>query len=165
MGLSEGFSNDEARSTLKCQNCGTENPPDARLCISCQEILSGSFSPRQAPPLTSSPSISRFCVSCGRSIPWEANVCPYCGHNYMAPPIQYTAWEEPISSGMKILFYVLSLLFPIVGIIIGVVLILSKNSPENKHIGKMCIILALIPVLLTVVMALLLYLMVLGFGS
>ncbi|HEX9908592.1 MAG TPA: hypothetical protein VGB78_09060 [Thermoplasmata archaeon] len=83
----------------------------------------------------------------------------------MAPPIQYTAWEEPISSGMKILFYVLSLLFPIVGIIIGVVLILSKNSPENKHIGKMCIILALIPVLLTVVMALLLYLMVLGFGS
>lgn len=24
----------------------------------------------------------RKCVKCGRSIPWDANLCPYCGHNY-----------------------------------------------------------------------------------
>lgn len=24
----------------------------------------------------------RNCVKCGRSIPWDANLCPYCGHNY-----------------------------------------------------------------------------------
>lgn len=30
----------------------------------------------------------RNCVSCGRSISWDANVCPYCGHDFrvvMAP--------------------------------------------------------------------------------
>ncbi|MFX1236362.1 MAG: hypothetical protein ACFFAS_10950 [Promethearchaeota archaeon] len=24
----------------------------------------------------------RNCVSCGRRIPWDANLCPYCGHKY-----------------------------------------------------------------------------------
>lgn len=24
----------------------------------------------------------RYCVNCGRSIPFDANVCPYCGHDY-----------------------------------------------------------------------------------
>jgi predicted nucleic acid-binding Zn ribbon protein len=25
---------------------------------------------------------TRNCVSCGRSIMWDANVCPYCGHDF-----------------------------------------------------------------------------------
>lgn len=25
---------------------------------------------------------TRNCVSCGRGIAWDANVCPYCGHDY-----------------------------------------------------------------------------------
>ncbi len=24
----------------------------------------------------------RNCVACGRTIDWNANVCPYCGHDY-----------------------------------------------------------------------------------
>jgi hypothetical protein len=24
----------------------------------------------------------RSCVSCGRTIAWDVNVCPYCGHDY-----------------------------------------------------------------------------------
>ena len=24
----------------------------------------------------------RMCVECGREIPWDANLCPYCGHKY-----------------------------------------------------------------------------------
>jgi len=27
---------------------------------------------------------TRSCVSCGRNIAWDANVCPYCGHDYRA---------------------------------------------------------------------------------
>jgi len=27
---------------------------------------------------------TRNCVSCGRSIPWDANVCQHCGHDYRA---------------------------------------------------------------------------------
>ncbi len=26
----------------------------------------------------------RTCVQCGRQIPWDANVCQYCGHDYRA---------------------------------------------------------------------------------
>lgn len=34
---------------------------------------------------------ARNCISCGRSIAWDANVCPYCGHDFrsvMAGPAQ-----------------------------------------------------------------------------
>lgn len=24
----------------------------------------------------------RICVRCGREIPWDASLCPYCGHDY-----------------------------------------------------------------------------------
>jgi hypothetical protein len=27
---------------------------------------------------------TRNCTQCGRSIAWDANVCPYCGHDYRA---------------------------------------------------------------------------------
>ena len=26
--------------------------------------------------------ITRTCISCGRTLDWNANVCPYCGHDY-----------------------------------------------------------------------------------
>ena len=32
---------------------------------------------------SSTPS-TRNCVSCGRAIPWDANVCQYCGHDFRA---------------------------------------------------------------------------------
>jgi predicted nucleic acid-binding Zn ribbon protein len=25
---------------------------------------------------------TRNCVACGRAIAWDANVCPYCGHDF-----------------------------------------------------------------------------------
>lgn len=28
------------------------------------------------------PQRTRNCVSCGRPISWDANVCPYCGHDF-----------------------------------------------------------------------------------
>lgn len=46
--------------------------------------------PAPQPPAPPQPLI-RNCVSCGRSISWDANVCSYCGHDYrvqmmMGPP-------------------------------------------------------------------------------
>jgi len=92
---------------------------------------------------------TRDCVSCGRAISWDANVCPYCGHDFrmvMAPQMA----QPQISEGMKILFYILSFLIFIVGIIIGVIYY-TKPDPESKHVGKMCIILAVVGVLVGVV--------------
>jgi hypothetical protein len=92
---------------------------------------------------------TRNCVSCGRAISWDANVCPYCGHDFRMQMAGMPA-QPQISEGMKILFYILSFLIWIVGIIIGVIYY-SKNDPESKHVGKMCIILAIVGVLFWVI--------------
>ena len=34
--------------------------------------------------MTSGQQQTRSCVSCGRQIPWDANVCQSCGHDYRA---------------------------------------------------------------------------------
>jgi len=57
--------------------------------------------------------------------------------------------QPQISDGMKILFYILSFLIFIVGIIIGVIYY-TKPDPESKHVGKMCIILAVVGALIGV---------------
>ncbi len=48
---------------------------------------------------------TRLCVSCGRSIAWEANVCPYCGHDYrvqMGPPPKPRS-SKPVIAGVLII--------------------------------------------------------------
>lgn len=53
---------------------------------------------------TSTPS-TRNCVSCGRTIAWDANVCQYCGHDYRAgaaPPAKKES-VMPVIGGILIL--------------------------------------------------------------
>ncbi|MBI5001125.1 MAG: hypothetical protein HZB92_06320 [Euryarchaeota archaeon] len=51
---------------------------------------------------------------------------------------------------LKYVLYILSFLFWPLGIIIGIVFMIS-NEPEKKQVGKMCIILAILSVVLYVV--------------
>jgi hypothetical protein len=94
----------------------------------------------------------RNCVSCGRTISWDANVCPYCGHDYRAQVYAGQMRGETVSTGVKILFYLLSFFIPIVGFIIGAIYY-TKPEPELKEVGKMCLILAVLAILLNVVCA------------
>ncbi len=98
--------------------------------------------------MTSTPGAAptRNCVSCGRAISWDANVCPYCGHDFRAT-VGY-APREQMSEGVKILLYIVSFLIPIVGFIVGIIYY-TKPEPELKQFGKMCLILGLISVLLS----------------
>ena len=91
---------------------------------------------------------TRSCVSCGRAIAWDVNVCPYCGHDFrvQTSPVHV----EAMGSGMKIFLYLLSFIIPIVGFIIGAIYY-TKPEPEYKHVGKMCIILGLLSILLVVI--------------
>jgi zinc-ribbon domain len=100
---------------------------------------------------------TRSCVACGRAIAWDVNVCPYCGHDYrpqmagMQQPMygqQQMPQHEAVSGGMKILLYLLSLIFWPIGIIVGAI---YYGRPETKEVGKMCIILAILGVVLWVV--------------
>jgi hypothetical protein len=65
---------------------------------------------------------------------------------------------------MKILFYILSLVFPLAGFIIGIIYY-SKQDPESKHVGKICIVLAVVGIFASVGLAAILYVMVLGFDG
>lgn len=97
---------------------------------------------------------TRSCVACGRAIAWDVNVCPYCGHDYrpqMAGQPMYAQAPQQgggVSEGMKILLYILSFLIPIVGFIIGAI---YYTKPETKEVGKMCIILGVLSIVLAVV--------------
>lgn len=59
--------------------------------------------------MTSTPGAAptRNCVSCGRAISWDANVCPYCGHDYRVamagPAAQKKETVMPVIGGILIL--------------------------------------------------------------
>ena len=98
----------------------------------------------------------RNCVSCGRSISWDANVCPYCGHDYRMQSFAPSQTAQ-MSDGMKILLYIISFLFSIVGIIIGVYY-MTKNESEYKEVGKICLVLALVGIVISALCSLAFYL-------
>ena len=92
----------------------------------------------------------RHCVSCGRQIDWNTEFCPYCGHDFQkAISAAYTdsPLEETVDGGVRIVFYVLSVLFPIVGFLLGGHL-MSKPSPHVYRVGKICVFLGLAPTIL-----------------
>jgi hypothetical protein len=47
-----------------------------------------------------------------------------------------------VSGGEKALFYILSILIPIVGIILGIVW-MNDQDPEKKAVGKTCLIIGI----------------------
>lgn len=57
--------------------------------------------------MESSGSGNRNCVSCGRPISFDANVCPYCGHDYRVvmagPQMQGKQSAMPVAGGVLIL--------------------------------------------------------------
>lgn len=69
--------------------------------------------------MTSAPAAAppRNCVSCGRGISWDANVCPYCGHDYRmtmaGPAAQKKESAMPLIGG--ILLIIVSLGYLLMG--------------------------------------------------
>lgn len=134
---------------LRCPYCNQDNPENSRFCGQCRQPIPGPASGQ------------RYCVSCGRAIGWDVNVCPYCGWDYRSPQ----ALSEPdVSGGMRALLYILSVMIPLAGFIIGAIYC-TKPERVYRHVGKICLILGVVGILLSVVLAALLYVMVLGFGG
>jgi hypothetical protein len=61
---------------------------------------------------------TRNCVSCGRAIGFDANVCPYCGHDYRMPAYAMAALP-PQKSAMPVAGGVLILIAGILAIVMG----------------------------------------------
>lgn len=56
------------------------------------------------------------------------------------------------------MLYLLSLIVPIVGIIFGLVF-MTNPKPEYKHVGRVMILLGIVPSLVSVALALIIYLL------
>lgn len=91
---------------MKCVACGSENPEGMKFCGACGR-------PLEVAKAAVTPVKDRYCVSCGRVIPWEANVCQYCGHDYRARPKEEAKETDNLLVGsiLTILAGVLSMLF------------------------------------------------------
>jgi ribosomal protein L40E len=59
-------------SALACAACGTENPADARFCMSCGSQLERICPSCNAP----APAAARFCMSCGAGLDGEPAPAP-----------------------------------------------------------------------------------------
>jgi len=66
--------------------------------------------------MSSTPAQStRNCVSCGRAISWDANVCPYCGHDFRMAAGEAAAKKHTVMPVLGGVF----ILIPAIGWIIG----------------------------------------------
>lgn len=132
---------------VTCARCGAESPEGMNVCRACGGALD---------------SRARHCVSCGRAIDWNANVCPYCGHDFRLT--QAGSRKEPMSTGIKILLYLVSFFIWIAGIVIGIIY-MTRTDPEEKRVGKICLVLGIVSIVVSIGLAFTLYALVLGFGS
>jgi hypothetical protein len=67
----------------------------------------------------------RHCVSCGRAVAWDVNVCQYCGHDFRVPPkdqAKDTAKDQLVAGG------VLTILAGILSIMLTTIIISSENE-------------------------------------
>lgn len=64
---------------MKCAQCGADNPLGMRFCGMCGKLV-------EAPAVTPGETRMRHCVSCGRALAWDVNVCQYCGHDFRMRP-------------------------------------------------------------------------------
>jgi len=97
------------------------------------------------------------CPKCDGVNPFENEKCCYCGHtfdkskyyniNYYIQDDTDTAAEEETDSKSYTFQYVISFLIPLVGFILGAIL-LSKDDEEEKSVGKTLIILGIISIVI-----------------
>jgi len=148
-------------NAMMCPKCGKDAAGGAGFCRYCGSSLIVEV-PGTTSARTASGSHARHCVSCGRALSWEANVCPFCGYDYRVPAAdRYVQSESDLTDGIKFVFYLVSVLFWIAGIVIGLMLY-TRSDPESRRVGKNCLILGCLSILISIILAAVLFLMVLG---
>ena len=75
----------DAPRMVRCQNCGFNNPDGSVFCNQCGRDMRVSAGPTVSSPIMN----TRPCASCGRMIPIDASICPYCRFNFRAQPMPF----------------------------------------------------------------------------
>lgn len=92
--------------------------------------------------------MSKFCPSCGEKLVDNAKFCKNCGTNLETNEnVQQTYQVPMVENDHKlavILGYICSVLFPLIGIIIGIYLATRSDSKSAPRHGKYIIIIGLV---------------------
>jgi hypothetical protein len=109
---------------------------------------------------------TRMCTGCGRQIPADYNVCPHCGRPqnvpqyggaqqpvYQQPPDQ----SEPLGGGLTIILYLVSFFIWPIGLIIGLIWGGAGSDKERKHVGKNCLILGILGLVISCIVNIVLW--------
>ncbi len=101
--------------TKFCPNCGTEMNDTSNFCPSCGTSQQ---------PNESTTNVNITCSNCGSPIPQGSMTCVRCG-----TPLYKKDYKFVLIIG-----YILSIIAPIIGIIIGIYLLTRKDDPDvHKH--------------------------------
>ncbi len=71
---------------------------------------------------------SRKCVSCGREIPMDANVCQYCGHDYRVQAGPAVPKEK---SALSLIGGILILIAGLMGLVMGGILLMAAGEVDT----------------------------------
>ena len=104
------------------------------------------------------------CPKCDGPNPFENSHCLFCGHaldktmyydpNFYAPKEEDEIDNETENGPSYTFQLVISFLIPLIGFILGAIL-LAKDDEDEKSVGKVCIILGIISMLLSFVLTVL----------
>ena len=90
----------------------------------------------------------KYCPKCGEELIDDAKFCKSCGASITGTPGPTQPSGGPLLEksykAHYIIGYILAILFPILGIIMGIYLITRKDSEDAKKHGKYVIIVAVI---------------------
>ena len=106
---------------MKCAKCGQDSPEGMSFCGKCGNAL-------ERPAVTQDAPRNRYCVTCGRVISWEANVCQYCGHDFRPKPP-----AKPAEGDQLVLGGILSILAGIVSILLVAAVNLDGSNMSNSE--------------------------------
>jgi hypothetical protein len=90
------------------------------------------------------------CPACLTTVTEEARFCPWCGCSFDATSHDLALQsEETLSDMARVVFYIVSLLIPIAGLLIGASYY-TRPSQELKAVGKSCLALGCVNLVLTI---------------
>lgn len=82
-------------------------------------------------------------------------VPPPAGYPVAYPPYGYPGYPSPMYDdigGIRYLLYLVALFVPTLGIIIGLIMVIASGSPFRRAVGKNCILLGIVSIVLYAVL-------------
>ncbi len=122
-----------------CSNCGNKLKEGAKFCDKCGTAVKGQSG--QGPQHTNVNG-GTTCTRCGSLIPFGNTVCPNCG----------TPLYQKTHTAAIVIGYICSILFPLIGAIIGIYLLTRENQDVHKH-GIIMIVLAIVAFIISMLIS------------